>query len=70
MPSIRDRLKASLILAPAILLMLVFITRFTGEETIRREGLLEYFAWAAAISLAVSYVVTLYVEYVRRWWAK
>lgn len=60
----RARFKASLILTPAILLLLVWIGTFAGAEAVTRMGL-TYFVLAATVaSIVIAYCVTLYVAYI------
>jgi hypothetical protein len=63
-----NRIKGSLILAPAILLLLCLIGRFAGSEELLRVGMGVYVIWAAATSLVVGYVVTVYVSFVAHTW--
>lgn len=60
------RLKASLILAPAILLLLAWIARFVGAEEVARMGIVPFALWAAAVALAMAYLVTLYVSFIAK----
>lgn len=64
MRPILPRLKASFLLSPAVLLLLVFIGRFAGGDLIHGVGLMSFLGWAAACAVAISYVVTLYVAFV------
>ncbi len=61
-----NRLKASLVLAPAILVLLCWIARFAGAEEVVRIGILPFVLWAAAASLVMAYVITLYVSFVAK----
>ena len=54
------RLKTSLLLTPAILLLLVWIGRFSGAEEIAKMGLTSFLLWGVLTSVAISYCVTLF----------
>lgn len=59
-----NRLKASLILAPAILLLLCAVGRFAGAEQVLRMGIVTFLLWAGAASVVMAYLITLYASYV------
>jgi hypothetical protein len=59
-----DRLKASFILTPAILLLLCWIARFAAPEEVVRIGIAPFVLWAAAVSFVMAYLVTLYISFV------
>lgn len=59
-----DRLKASLILAPAILLLLCAVGRFAGAEQVLRMGIVTFLLWAGAASVVMAYLITLYASFV------
>ena len=61
-----ERLKASLVLAPAILVLLCWIARFAGAEEVARIGIVPFVLWAAAASFAMAWLVTLYVCFVAK----
>ena len=61
-----NRLKASLILAPAILLLLCWIGRFAGAEEVSRIGIVPFVLWAGAASIVTAYFITLYVSFVAK----
>jgi len=56
------RLKTSLLLAPAILLLLIWIGRFSGAEEIAKMGLMSLLLWGILTSVAISYCVTLFLS--------
>lgn len=56
-----DRLKVSLVLAPAILVLLCWMARFAGAEEVVRIGVVPFLLWAGAASLVMAYLITLYV---------
>ena len=58
-----DRLKPCLILTPAIMLLLVWIGRFAGAEEVARIGVWQFVLWAAAVSFAISWCVTMYTRH-------
>lgn len=58
------RSKASLILAPAILLLLVWIGTFAGAEAVAKMGLTRFVLLAIVASIVIAYCVTLYVSFV------
>ena len=58
-----DRLKPCLILTPAIMLLLVWIGRFAGAEEVARIGVWQFVLWAAAVSFAISWCVTMYARH-------
>ena len=60
--SMMTRLKASLVLTPAILALLCWIVRFSGVEEVARIGITAFTLWAIGVSFAVAYLVTLYVS--------
>ena len=62
MDSLINRLKASLALTPAFLLLLVWIGRFAGAIEVVEMGLMPFLLWAAAVSFAMSWCVTLFVS--------
>lgn len=59
-----NRFKASLILAPAILLLLCWIGRFAGADEASRIGIVPLVLWAGAVAVVTSYLITLYVSFV------
>ena len=59
-----NRLKASCILAPVILLLLCWVGRFAGTEEVARIGIAPFVLWAGAVAVVSSYVITLYVSFV------
>ena len=61
-----NRLKASLVLAPAILVLLCWVARFAGAEEVIRIGIVPFLLWAAAASFVMAYLVTLYVSFVAK----
>lgn len=60
----KQRFTASLVLTPAVLLLLVWIGRFPGSEEVARMGLVPFLLWALATSIVIAYCVTLYIAYV------
>lgn len=63
MDSLKARLKASLLLTPAFLLLLVWIGRFAGTEDVAKIGFWFFVAWATAVSFVISWCVTMYASY-------
>lgn len=61
-----NRLKVSLVLTPAILVLLCWMARFAGAEEIVRIGIIPFLLWAAAASFVMAYLVTLYVSFVAK----
>jgi hypothetical protein len=59
-----NRLKASCILAPAILLLLCSVGRFVGADEVARVGIVPFVLWAGAAAIVMAYLVTLYVSFV------
>ena len=59
-----NRLIASCILAPVILLLLCWVGRFAGAEEVTRVGIVPFVLWAGAVAVVSSYVITLYVSFV------
>lgn len=64
MRSMLPRIKASLILTPAVMLLLVFIVCFTGVGGPLHVNVWALLGWSVACSLAISYLFTLYVALV------
>ena len=60
------RLKASLVLAPAILALLCWVARFAGAEEVMRIGVVPFVLWAAVAALAMAYLITLYVALIAK----
>ena len=60
----RTRSKASLILTPAILLLLVWIGTFAGVEAVAKMGLIRFMLSAIVASIVIAYCVTLYLDFV------
>ncbi len=60
------RIKASLILAPAILLLLCWIARFAAPEEVAGMGIVPFVLWAAAAAFVTAYLITLYVCFVAK----
>jgi len=60
------RLKASLVLAPAILALLCWVARFAGAEEVMRIGVVPFVLWAAVAALATAYLITLYVALIAK----
>ena len=62
-----NRLKASLVLTPAILVLLCWVARFAGAEEVIRIGIVPFLLWAAAASsFVMAYLVTLYISFVAK----
>lgn len=62
-----SRLKASLLLTPAISLLLIWVAVYGGSSAeVSRIGIPVFLAWAFATSLAIAYCITLYVANLRR----
>ena len=62
-----SRLKASLLLTPAIILLLAWVAVYGGSsDEVSRMGIPVFLVWVTAISLAISYCITLYVARLRR----
>ena len=59
-----DRLKASCILAPAILLLLCWVGRFASPDEVARIGMAPFVLGAGAVAIVTSYLITLYVSFV------
>lgn len=59
-----SRLKASLTLTPAILLLLVWIGTFSGMEAVAKIGVVKFAIWAFVAALVMAYCVTLYVNFI------
>ena len=59
-----NRLKASCILAPAILLLLCWVGRIAATEEWTRIGIGPFILWAGAVAIVTSYLITLYVSFV------
>ncbi len=68
MQTIIQRLSASLLLSPAILLLLVWIGTFAGGEAVIKMGLIYFVLSAAVASIAIAYCVTLYATYLLSQW--
>jgi hypothetical protein len=66
MDTLISRVKASLLLTPAILLLFVWIARFASIEEMGRMGSVVFLTWALATAFAISYIVTLYVSLVMK----
>ncbi len=64
--TIRARLTASLLLTPAIMLMLVWIGRVAGAEEVARMGIVQFLLWAAGAAFGIAATVTLYIAYVKK----
>lgn len=59
-----NRLKASLILAPAILLLLCWMGQLAGAEELSRIGITSFVLWASAAAIVMAYFITLYVSFI------
>ena len=59
-----NRLKASLILAPALLVLLCWLGRFAGVEEVSRLGIVPFVLWAAVAAVVMSYLITLYISFI------
>jgi hypothetical protein len=59
-----SRLKASLLLTPAIMLPLAWIGRFAGAEEVATMGLTSFVLWSAGVAFVIAYLVTMYVSLV------
>lgn len=57
-----SRLKASLTLTPAILLLLVWIGTFSGMEVVAKIGVAKFVIGSFVAALVMAYCVTLYVD--------
>ena len=59
-----NRLKASLILAPAVLILLCWLGRFAGVEEVSRIGIFPFILWAAVAAIVTAYIITLYISFI------
>lgn len=66
MRPLQSRIKASLILAPAILLLLAWIGRFAASDEVTKVGIWLFLLWSAAASLVIAYTITLYVAFLSK----
>lgn len=64
--TIRTRLTASLLLTPAIMLILVWVGRIAGADEVARMGIAQFLLLAAGVAFAVAATVTLYIAYVTK----
>ena len=56
------RLKSALLLAPAVLLLLIWIAVCGGSTEVLRMGIPVFLCSAVAIAVTISYCITLYVS--------
>ncbi|MFA7291480.1 MAG: hypothetical protein WC023_04440 [Rhodocyclaceae bacterium] len=61
--TLKARVTATFLLTPAIMLLLVWIGRFTGSEEAARIGTLQFLLWAFGVAFGISATITLYVAY-------
>ena len=61
-----QRLKSALLLAPAILLMLVWIAISAGGAMVLSIGIPAFVAFSVAVSIAIAYCITLYASSLRK----
>lgn len=61
--TVRSRLFASLLLTPALMLMLVWIGRFAGSDAVAGIGLLQFLMWALCVAFGIAATITLYIAY-------
>jgi hypothetical protein len=60
------RLKSSLILTPAFLVLYVWIGVFAGEAVITLIGTGKFFALSVIAAFTTTYCITLYVSYLQK----
>lgn len=65
-PIMMNRLKASLILAPYILLLLCWVGRFAGADEVLQIGIVPFVLWATVAAIVMAYLITLYVSFVAK----
>lgn len=58
-----QRLFATLILAPGIALLLVWIGRFSGADEIAKMGTGEFLLWTIGTAFTIAATITLYFDY-------
>ena len=61
--TIRIRLLASLLLTPAVVLLLVWIGRFAGTDEVARVGILQFLFWSLGVGFGIASTITLYIAY-------
>ena len=61
-----NRLKASLVLTPVILLLLCWVAHFGGTNEVAQFGMVRFVLLAAVVSLVIPYCITLYVSFVAK----
>lgn len=59
----RKRLISTLVLTPGIMLLLIWIGRFAGAETLAEMGVLSFLLWALGVAFGIAATITLYVAY-------
>ena len=63
--SLITRLKSALILAPAILIVLIWIGVFAGGAAVAFIGIPTFLALSVVAAITTAYCISLYVSYVR-----
>ena len=61
--TLHSRVIATSLLTPGVMLLLVWIGRFSGSEEIARIGILQFLMWAFGAAFGIAAIVTLYVSY-------
>lgn len=64
--TIRSRVLATLLLSPALLLLLVWVGRFAGSDEVARMGIVQFSIWAFGAALGISATVTLYIAFLTK----
>jgi membrane-associated protease RseP (regulator of RpoE activity) len=62
----RTRFLSTLLLTPAIILVLVWIGRFAGADEVARIGIAQFLLWAAGVGFGVAATITLYIAYLTK----
>lgn len=61
-----NRLKSALLLTPAILVLLVWIGRFSGGDEVMRIGFAQLIFWSLAAAFVMAYCITLFTVYIHK----
>jgi hypothetical protein len=61
--TVRSRVLATLLLTPAIVLLLVWIGRFAGADEVARIGNMQFVLWAFGVAFGIAATITLYIAF-------
>jgi hypothetical protein len=64
--SIKNRLVGSVVLAPAIFVVLIWFGRYSASEEIAKTGIASFVLLTAGVSIVVAYCLTMFIAFLKQ----